>query len=225
MLHYSKSWTKIVKAARHRDRRPIVFNNYLGLIRSVGAVAMLLSSASCSENHRLPKQQTPPAAPAPAMNSQDSRFEGVATIRELMDYMVDPAADAVWNSVAILYTQSGVDRKEPRTDDEWKAVRGQAVTLIESTNLLIMDSRRAAPAGTVPGEGELTAADIDQLLATQRAAFVGLALGLRVASQKALTAIDKKDAVELIKTGGDIDEACEACHVVFWYPDQKVPKR
>ncbi len=140
-----------------------------------------------------------------------------------MDYMVDPAADGLWNSVAIVYTRTGVDHRQPRTDDEWKAVRGQAVALMESMNLLVMDSRHAAPAGSVPGEGELTPAEIDQRMAASRAAFVGFAQGLRTAGQKALVAIDKKDAGGLLDAGGDIEEACEACHVTFWYPNQKAP--
>lgn len=35
---------------------------------------------------------------------------------------------------------------------------------------------------------------------------------------KTLAAIDAKDADRLFQLGGEIDAACEACHVVFWYP-------
>jgi hypothetical protein len=140
-----------------------------------------------------------------------------------MDYMVDPAADGLWNSVAIVYTRTGVDRRQPRTDDEWKTVRGYAVVLMESMNVLARGSRHAAPVGSVPAEGELTPAEVDQRIAASPAAFVRFAQGLRAASQKALMAIDKKDAGGLFDAGGNIDEACEACHVSFWYPNQKLP--
>jgi hypothetical protein len=224
VLHYSEGLTRILRAARPRVRRLIVQSNCLGLIRSLGVMGVLLLLASCAESHGQPTQQTAPAAPASPTGGQDSQYEALATIRDLMDYMVDPTADALWNSVAVVSTKSGVDRRQPRTNKDWKAVRDRAVMLIESTNLLIMGTRRAAPAGTVPGEGELTVGDIDQLLVTQRAAFVGFALNLRVASQRALTAIDQKNAAELFRSGGDIDEACEACHIVFWYPEQRIPR-
>jgi cytochrome c556 len=193
-------------------------------IRSTALVATLLLAAACSESPPLTDLERSSPGPTAAGNaSQDSRFEITATIRELMDRMVDPAADGLWNSVATVYTRTRVYHKQPRTDAEWKTVRGQAVTLMESMNLLAMDSRRAAPPGSVPGEGELTPAQIDQRIAASRAAFVGFAQVLRVASEKALIAIDKKDAGGLFDAGGDIEEACEACHATFWYPNQKVP--
>jgi hypothetical protein len=33
-----------------------------------------------------------------------------------------------------------------------------------------------------------------------------------------LDAIDAKDPQRLFDVGGEIDEACEACHLVYWYP-------
>jgi hypothetical protein len=192
--------------------------------RFPAVVATLLLVAACSESApQTALKGSRPDAAATGTSSQDSRFEIAATVRELMDYMVDPSADGLWNSVATVYTRTGVEHREPRTDDEWHAVRGQAVELMESMNLLVMDSRHAAPAGSVPGEGELTPAQIDQLMAASRGAFVGFAQSLRTASQQALLAIDKKDAGGLFDAGGAIEEACEACHITFWYPNQKTP--
>src|SRR5262249_22452516 len=114
---------------------------------------------------------------------------------------------------------------KPRTAEEWLDVRRKAITLMESMNLVVMDGRHAAPPGTQPNEGELTPAQIDEQLAANHAAFVGFAHGLRAAAQKALTAIDNKDTGALLEAGGDIDEACEACHVTFWYPNQKLPTK
>jgi hypothetical protein len=36
--------------------------------------------------------------------------------------------------------------------------------------------------------------------------------------QPALAAIDKKDSEALFEAGDKIDEVCESCHQVFWYP-------
>jgi cytochrome c556 len=72
--------------------------------------------------------------------------------------------------------------------------------------------------------GELSPAEIDQHIDANRGALIGFAKALRATARTALTAIDKKDVQGLFKAGSDIDEACEACHVTFWYPNQKVPQ-
>jgi len=36
--------------------------------------------------------------------------------------------------------------------------------------------------------------------------------------QPAIAAIDKKDTQALFEAGDKIDEICESCHQVFWYP-------
>ena len=64
-----------------------------------------------------------------------------------MDSMVDPSADYLWESVATIVTKAGTEERRPRTDDDWKKVRRAAVTLIEATNLLIMDGRKVAKPG------------------------------------------------------------------------------
>jgi hypothetical protein len=147
-----------------------------------------------------------------------------ASIRELMDAEVDPSADALWDSVVITITAAGEQDHQPRTDEEWKAVRRSAIRLIESTNLLVMDGRRLAPAGAAPVPGEPSTEVLQQRLDANRAAFDGFAQALRNVGLKALDAIDAKDANRLLEVGGEIDEACEACHLVYWYPPDLTPK-
>jgi hypothetical protein len=184
------------------------------------AAGVSLCLAACSGS----SSSTQSAAPAPAAAAQQGPpFQLTATIKELMDSTVDPSADGLWDSVAVIYSKSGVEDKQPRTDEEWKAVRRNAITLMEATNLLIMDGRHAAPPGTQPNEGELSPSEIDQRIGANPAAFAQFAHGLREAGQKALTAIDSKNAAALMEAGGGIDEACEACHVTYWYPNQKIP--
>ena len=142
-----------------------------------------------------------------------------ASLKELMDATVDPAADGLWDSIAVTETAAGTDRREPRTPQEWAAVRRHAITLIEATNLILIPGRAAAPAGTQPGLGELPPQQIAALIGRQRALFTGFANGLRATAREALEAIDRKDVDALLKAGGDIDAACEACHVTFWYPN------
>ena len=154
---------------------------------------------------------------------EDSPFIITATIKELMDSTVDPSADDLWDSVAVVTSIAGVDERKPRTDEQWKAVRRRAITLVEATNLLVMGGRHAAPEGAQAGAGELAPGEIDRRIAATRPAFVGFAHGLQSTAMKALSAIDRKDSEGLFQAGGEIDAACEACHVTYWYPDQSIP--
>jgi hypothetical protein len=206
-------------------------------IRFASAAGLLLFLTACSQTSSSTSQSATTTSASPSANAaqgagtstaasapvQASPFRTTATIRELMDSTVDPAADGLWDSVAIIYTKKGIEDHRPRTDEEWKAVRRHAITLIESMNLVIMEGRHAALPGTPAGEGELTPDQADQKIAANRAALVQFAHALGDSAQKALDAIDKKDANALLEAGGDIDEACEVCHVTFWYPNQKIP--
>lgn len=150
-------------------------------------------------------------------------FQVTATIKELMDATVDPAADGVWDSVGTIVTAAGIDRHQPRTDDEWRAVRRHALTLVEAMNLLVMDGRHAAPRGTKPGLGEMPPAQIDATIAANRAEFNQFAQAVHDEGVEALKAIDRKDPEALSRIGGDLDERCESCHLTFWYPNSQRP--
>jgi cytochrome c556 len=80
-----------------------------------------------------------------------------------------------------------------------------------------------AAAGSPPSSGELTPGEIQQRINATHEAFVQFARNLQDAGLKALAAIDAKNAQGLMDAGGQIDEACEACHVTYWYPNQHRP--
>ena len=67
-----------------------------------------------------------------------------ATIKDIMDSMVDPSGDFVFESIAEIADERGITHKEPRTDEEWKEVRRHALVLLESPNLLTMEGRKVA---------------------------------------------------------------------------------
>ncbi len=139
-----------------------------------------------------------------------------------MEGLVDPSADALWDSVAYIATTAGTEDRRPRTADEWKAVRISAVNLIEAANLLGMQGRRVG-SRSATGPGELALPDIQRHIDASHDAFVQFASALQDAGTRALTAIDAQDAQGLMDAGGVIDEACEACHVTYWYPNQNRP--
>jgi hypothetical protein len=165
------------------------------------------------------RQAAPPAAASP-----DAAFRPTATVQDLMDSMVDPNADVLWESVATIVNAKGIDERQPRTDEEWAAVRRAAITLLEATNLLLID-RPIAKAGVKsenPGI-ELGPEEIDAIRKKDPDAWIKYAHGLHDTVMPALKAIEAKDAMGLQNAGADIDVACENCHMHYWYPNDKRP--
>lgn len=158
------------------------------------------------------------ATTAPSPDAASSPFLVKTTIREIMDAQVDPAADVLWEAVKFESTLTGSVETQPRTAEEWQAVRRNAITLLESTNLIVMEGRQIAPPNVALEPGEPSPAVLQKRLDANRAQFIGFAQALRVVSLKALDAIDARDPQRLFEVGGEIDEACEACHLVYWYP-------
>jgi len=150
----------------------------------------------------------------------ENQFRTTATIKDIMDSMVDPSADVLWESVATIVSAAGTEEKQPRTDDEWKEVHRKAVTLVEATNLLTMEGRHVAKAGEKsenPGI-ELGPEEIEKLINENRTAFVDFAHKLHDAALPALKATEDRNAQALLDAGEAIDTACENCHLKYWYP-------
>jgi len=146
-----------------------------------------------------------------------------STIKDIMDSMVDPSADYIFDAVAQIADEHGITEKQPHTDEEWKDVRRRAVQLFEAPNLLVMPGRRAA----LPHERsqnpriELQPEEIQTLIDADHATFVSRARNLQDAAQSALQAIDARDAKGLFAAAGKIDTACENCHLHYWYPNDE----
>ena len=137
-----------------------------------------------------------------------------------MDSVVDPSSDYLWESVATIVTKKGTEERRPRTDEDWKQARRRAIALIEGTNLLVMEGRLVAKPGEKsenPGI-ELGPEEIKAVIDSDRASFIKFAHALHDAGTKALAAIDAKNADGLSDAGETIDEACEQCHLKYWYP-------
>ena len=167
------------------------------------------------------------ASMPPATTPEPSPFILTASIQDLMLSIVDPSADSLWESVSTISNQDGITQNQPRTDAEWEELRHKALALMEATNLLSMQGRRVVEEGKHLAdegvEGNLTAAQIQKLIDDDHATFQAFAHALHDTTLKALKTIDTRDVDAFFDAGGDIDTACEACHVKYWYPNQGIP--
>jgi hypothetical protein len=147
------------------------------------------------------------------------------TIKDLMDSIVDPSADVVWGAVGTVVDQDGAHETFPKTQEEWLNVRRAAIRIVEGANLLMMPGRDAAPPGhksEAPGV-ELEPAEITALIKKNRAGFDTFARALQAVGAEAVRASDAQDTASLLEIGGRMQDVCESCHQVFWYPGAKQP--
>jgi len=140
---------------------------------AVGAIVTVVACAACGP------------APVP--------YKPVADVKQLMQAVVDPSADVVWESVKTTFTKDGMDEHQPRTEAEWAHVRNNAITLTEAGNLLMMPPRAK--------DGREWMTRSQELIDT---------------ASIALHAAEAKNVDQLYMVGGLIDEACEHCHKKYW---------
>lgn len=157
-------------------------------------------------------------APQPA-------YRPTATVKDIMVSIIDPQADVLWNSVATIISVTGTEEREPRTAEEWEAVRRGALQVVEATNLLMVPGRQVARPGEKsenPGI-ELQPETIQKLIAEDPATWTRLVNALHDAAVPALKAIEARNAKALFDAGENLDKACESCHQHYWYPPNSAP--
>jgi len=177
---------------------------------SIVAAGVLVLSA-CGGSPPPPKAETP-AVPEFRLN---------ATIRDIMDSFVDPAADYIWDSVAITVTAKGRQEKYPRTDEEWRELRRRAIQVMEGANLLLVPGRHVArPGEKVDARVAVPPDQIEAMINHDRASFTKMAHDLYDSVQPVLQAIEAKDKDKLLEVGDGMDRACENCHIKYWYVKQ-----
>jgi hypothetical protein len=125
----------------------------------------------------------PPPAPAAAP---------VLTLKQVMEWVIDPAADVIWDSVKSISTEAGTKEVAPQTDEQWAAVRNASATLIESANMLMIEGR-----------------------ARDQKDWIGGARGLIRTASAALKAAEAKDKDAVFAAGGEIYTVCRGCHQLY----------
>ena len=152
----------------------------------------------------------------------------VGTVKEIMQGIVDPNADVVWESVATNITAAGVEEKAPKTDDEWARVQHSALMLAEAVNLLKMRGREIARPGDAntngPDAPELTPAEIQVKVNRDWSLWISHANRLQETAIKAWQVANARDVNGIVEVGDALDKACESCHLEYWYPDMKKPR-
>src|SRR5215510_14094734 len=188
--------------------------------RVIAAIVVAAASlAACSSSRSsTPPAQTAAAPAAPAMKP-------VVSVKELMRFTIDPAADYVFDAVTWDISKKGTVETKPRNEEDWEKVKIGAVTLAEAIYLLKVP-RPFAPAGDVnnstgPNPPELSPAQIQAKLDKDPVLWDAKIEALRNAAKEVMEIADRNDVDALFEASADLDNACEACHLEYWYPGDR----
>ena len=129
---------------------------------------------------------------SPTTSSTVSATPTVIDTRQLMEWVIDPTVDVIWDSVKFIENDKGSAQISPKTEAEWDVVRNAAATLAESSNLLMIQGR-----------------------AREGKRWMEAVADLRAASTEALTAARSKNAMGVFDAGGHIYNACSSCHTHY----------
>jgi hypothetical protein len=160
--------------------------------------------------------------------ASDAILSRVGTVKEIMEGIVDPNADVLWESVATTISAAGVQEKAPSTDEEWAAVQHSALMLAEAVTLLKMKGREIARPGDAnksgPDAPELTPPEIHDKVNRDWGLWIAHANRLQETAIRAWRIANARDVNGIVEVGDALDKACESCHLEYWYPDMKKPR-
>ena len=184
----------------------------------VAAALVCASAIACSSSK---SSEAPPPAPAPAAPVMKS----VVSVKEFMRFTIDPIADNIFDAVTWDISKKGVIETKPRNEEDWEKVKIGAVTLAEAIYLLKVP-RPFTPPGDVnnstgPNPPELSPTQIKEKLDKDPVLWDAKIEALRNVAKEVMQIADKKDVNALFEASEDLDKACEACHLEYWYPGDR----
>jgi hypothetical protein len=113
-------------------------------------------------------------------------FKPVATVDEVMDAIIIPSSQAIFD--AVVYS-NGELTAAPETDEDWANLRIHALGVAEAANLLMLPPR-----------------------AKDSGDWMTMTIALNESAVTVAKAAEAKDLDGLLKTGGEMYNACTQCH-------------
>ena len=144
----------------------------------VGGIAFIIAGARTTEAA---------AATAPAVETTP-----VASVKQIMIGITNPAAFVVYEAVGTKSSAKGIEEIAPQNDEEWAKVGSAAAAVVESGNLMLTGNR-----------------------AIDRGDWVKMTNEMIEQGKKAMKAADAKDKDGIVAAGGDLNTTCDNCHARY----------
>ena len=131
-------------------------------------------------------------AATPAAATQAVETAPVATIKQIMIGITNPAAYVVYEAVGTKTTTKGIEEIAPKTDEEWAKVGSAAAAVVESGNLMLMGGR-----------------------AIDKGDWVKMTHDMMEQGKAAMKAAEAKDKDKIVEAGGELNTTCDNCHARY----------
>lgn len=152
------------------------------------ALLLALAMTACSPSEEPSKPAGAPVAGFGSVTAEDFRTD--TDLKDFMGHVVDYASFGVWHNQGWLIDAEGTHELFPTDDAGWVAAESAAFTLAEAANALLIPGRPI---------------DDDRR-------WVDWAHQLYTAAKKAQATALAKDKQAFFDAGGEMYEACVACH-------------
>jgi hypothetical protein len=151
------------------------------------SVAMFISGIGFVIAGERTARAATPAAAATAVETAP-----VASIKQIMIGITNPAAVVVYEAVGTKSTAAGIEEIAPKTDEEWAKVGSAAAAVVESGNLMLMGSR-----------------------AIDKGDWVKMTRDMMEKGKAAMKATEAKDKDKIVEAGGELNTTCDNCHARY----------
>ena len=147
----------------------------------IGGIAFIIAG------ERTARAATPAAAAAATPD-----VTPVATVKQSMIGITNPAAFVVYEAVGTKSSAKGIEEIAPQNDEDWAKVASAGAAVVESGNLMLMGNR-----------------------AIDKGDWVKMTNDMIEQGKKAMKAADAKDKDGIVAAGGDLNTTCDNCHARY----------
>ena len=136
---------------------------------------------------RTARAATPAAAAAAPVDTAP-----VATIKQIMIGITNPAAFVIYEAVGTKSSAAGVEEIAPQNDEEWAKVGSAGAAVVESGNLMLIGNR-----------------------AIDKGDWVKMTRDMMEQGKAAMKAAEAKDKDKIVEAGGELNTTCDNCHARY----------
>jgi hypothetical protein len=147
----------------------------------IGGIAFIIAG------ERTARAATPTAAAAAAIDTAP-----VASTKQIMVGITNPAAYVIYEAVGTKTTSKGIEEIAPQTDEDWQKVESAGAAVVESGNLILTGNR-----------------------AIDKGDWVKMTHDMMDKAKLAMAAAKAKDKDKIVETGGDLNVTCDNCHMRY----------
>ena len=116
----------------------------------------------------------------------------VASVKQIMIGITNPAAYVVYEAVGTKTTAKGIEETAPQTDEDWQKVASAAAAVVESGNLMLTGNR-----------------------AIDKGDWVKMTRDMMEQGKAAIKAAGAKNKDAIVEAGGNLNTSCDNCHARY----------